>query len=181
MRNSSPGLRRPVLRQIKNIHLLGLGQSAFSERRGNLFARTAKADNIARSICPYCGVFCGQTVYVKDEKIIDVEGDTDSPISRGRLCPKGAAAFQLVTGSHREKNVLCRRPCGTEWEHIPLDKAMEKVAERVKKTRDETWEAENSQGNPLRRTLGIANRVSPEHQKRLPGGDRLALASWSIY
>jgi len=157
MGKSLPKMRWPVLRQIRDKDLLGLGKSAFSERTENLMARTTRADRTVKSICPYCGVGCGQVVYVKDEKIIDIEGDPDSPISRGRLCPKGAATFQLVTGTHRIKNVLYRRPFGSEWETIPLKKAMEMVAERVKKTREETWETESSQGHRLRRTLGIAH------------------------
>ena len=81
----------------------------------------------------------------------------DSPISRGCLCPKGSATFQLVTGSHREHHVLYRAPGGTDWQTIPLERAMEMVAERVQRTRDETWEDRDSEGHPLRRTLGIAH------------------------
>lgn len=103
-----------------------------------------------KSICPYCAVGCGQLVYVKNTRIIDIEGDPESPISRGCLCPKGAATFQLVTGTHRLHEVLYRRPHAREWETIPLERAMEMVAERVKKTRDETWEDQ-------RRTMGIAH------------------------
>ena len=109
------------------------------------------------SVCPYCAVGCGQLVYVKDEKIIDIEGDPASPISGGCLCPKGAATFQLVTGSHRVRNVLYRRPHGTEWESIPLEQAMDMVAERVKKARDENWEDQDDEGNRLRRTMAIAH------------------------
>jgi len=129
-----------------------------SERSRELRPRTRSADHVAQSICPYCAVGCGQLVYIKDKKIIDIEGDPDSPISRGCLCPKGAATFQLVSGSHRIHNVLHRRPHGTEWEVIPLERAMEMVADRVKKTRDETWEAHNPhEGHPLNRTMGIAH------------------------
>jgi formate dehydrogenase major subunit len=101
-------------------------------------------------------------VYVKDEKIIDIEGDPESPISQGCLCPKGAATFQLVTGDHRQKHVLYRRPGGTSWERIPLEQAMDMVAERVKRTRDETWEEREPpgakhEGALVRRTLGIAH------------------------
>ncbi len=103
-------------------------------------ARTKQADKVVASICPYCAVGCGQLVYVKDEKIIDIEGDSASPISHGCLCPKGAATYQLVTGSHRISDVLYRRPYGTAWEKIPLEQAMDMVAERVKNTRDENWE-----------------------------------------
>ena len=109
------------------------------------------------SVCPYCAVGCGQLVYVKDEKIIDIEGDPASPISHGCLCPKGAATFQLVTGSHRQQRVLYRRPHATEWEEIPLERAMDMVAERVKKTRDETWEETGEEGEALNRTMGIAH------------------------
>ena len=89
---------------------------------------------------PYCAVGCGQLVYLKDDKIIDIEGDPLSPISNGCLCPKGAATFQLVTGSHRVHQVMYRRPHGTEWEQIPLERAMDMVADRVRKTRDAHWE-----------------------------------------
>ncbi len=112
------------------------------------------------SICPYCGVGCGQLVYVKDEKIIDIEGDPRSPISNGCLCPKGAATFQLVAGSQRVHHVLYRRPHGTEWERIPLEQAMDMVAERVKKTRDEHWEQTTKVQDKeveTRRTMAIAH------------------------
>ena len=96
-------------------------------------------------------------MYVKDEKIIDIEGDPASPLSHGCLCPKGAATFQLVTGSHRVNHVLYRRPYGTNWEQIPLEQAMDMVAERVKEARDETWEEEDDDGHTLRRTMSIAH------------------------
>ncbi len=110
-----------------------------------------------KSICPYCAVGCGQDVHVRDGKIIDIEGDADSPISRGCLCPKGSATFQLVTGDHRQHHVLYRAPGASDWQTIPLDRAMQMVADRVKRTRDETWEDRNHEGVPLRRTLGIAH------------------------
>jgi formate dehydrogenase major subunit len=136
---------------------MALGSTASSARSEHLEPRTKHADSVVKSICPYCAVGCGQNVYVKDEKIVDIEGDDDSPVSAGRLCPKGSASFQLVTGNHREQHVLYRRPHGTEWEQIPLDRAMEMVAQRVKKTRDETWEGKHADGYPLNRTLGIAH------------------------
>jgi formate dehydrogenase major subunit len=120
-------------------------------------ARTKGADKVVGSVCPYCAVGCGQLVYLKGEKIIDIEGDPASPISNGCLCPKGAATFQLVTGSHRVTDVLYRRPFATEWENIPLHQAMEMVAQRVKKSRDDKWQDEDEKGNPLRRTLNIAH------------------------
>ncbi len=88
---------------------------------------------------------------MRDGKIIDIEGDADSPISRGCLCPKGGATFQLVTGAHRLRQVLYRRPHGARWETIPLEQAMEMVAARVRDTREATWEAAN------RRTMAIAH------------------------
>ena len=149
--------RWPVLRQLKHGDLFGLGESAASSRTETLAARTKQADKVVGSVCPYCAVGCGQLVYVKDEKVIDIEGDPASPISNGCLCPKGAATFQLVTGSHRVSDVLYRRPFGTEWEKIPLEQAMDMVAARIKKTRDTNWEDHDEKDHPLRRTMAIAH------------------------
>jgi formate dehydrogenase major subunit len=151
------GASQPLLRQIASRDITGLGANAYSERTKQLRARTGAADSVVASVCPYCAVGCGQLVYVKDERIMDIEGDPASPISEGRLCPKGAATFQLVTGAHRVKQVLYRRPHGTEWEVIPLERAMDMVAERVKKTRDETWREVDENGTEVRHTLGIAH------------------------
>lgn len=152
------GLSRwPVYRQAKKLDLLGLNGTAASPRTESLRARTAEADRVVESVCPYCAVGCGQLVYVKDEKIIDIEGDPASPLSHGNLCPKGAATFQLVTGSHRVDHVLYRRPYGSTWEEIPLEQAMGMVAERVKKTRDNNWEDQTEEGHPLHRTMAIAH------------------------
>jgi len=90
---------------------------------------------VVKSICPYCAVGCGQNVYVKDQIIVQIEGDSDSPISRGRLCPKGAATLSLVQNPLREYKVKYRRPYGTHWEALPLERAMEMIADRVLKTR----------------------------------------------
>jgi len=147
----------PVIRQVKQQDPSGLGKPAFSKRSLELTPRTRAADKVVKSVCPYCGVGCGQVVYVKDGRITDIEGDPDSPISEGCLCPKGAATFQLVTGSHRAHSVLYRRPHGTGWESIPLDQAMDMVADRVKRTREDTWEETDEEGHPLRRTLGMAH------------------------
>jgi formate dehydrogenase major subunit len=147
----------PVWKQLRNADFTALGDTAKSTRSEHLQPRTRSADRVVKSVCPYCAVGCGQDVYVRDGKIIDIEGDPDSPISRGCLCPKGAATFQLVTGSHRVHQVLYRKPHATDWEPIPLEQAMDMVAERVRKTRDATWEDKNKDGHPLRRTLGIAH------------------------
>jgi formate dehydrogenase major subunit len=147
----------PVMKQLAARDVTGLGATALTDRSAQLKPRTKSADRVVPSVCPYCAVGCGQLIFVKDEKITDIEGDPDSPISEGCLCPKGAATFQLVTGSHRVHHVLYRRPHGTEWEQIPLDKAMDMVAERVKNTREETWEDSDERGNTLNRTLGFAH------------------------
>ena len=133
-----------LLKQIEQRDITALGKTAFSERTESLRARTTLADRVVGSICPYCAVGCGQLVYVRDNRIIDIEGDPASPISAGCLCPKGAATFQLVTGSHRENKVLYRRPHAKAWEQIPLEEAIEMVAQRVKKTRDENWDSRTS-------------------------------------
>lgn len=146
----------PALRQFSS-DPTGLGEAAKSPRTDSLRPRIEEADAAVDSICPYCGVGCGQKVYVKEGKIMNIEGDYGSPISLGALCPKGSATMQLVTGTHRVKEVLYRRPHGTKWEKIPLERALDMVAKRVKKTRDETWEAANKSGHALNRTLGIAH------------------------
>ena len=149
--------RWPVVRQILARDVTALGDTVRSARTETLSPRTRTADRVVRSICPYCAVGCGQLVHVEDEKILDIEGDPDSPISEGCLCPKGAASFQLVTGSHRVREVLYRRPGGTRWEPIPLEQAMDMVAVRVRQTRDATWEEKEPRGRPVRRTLGLAH------------------------
>jgi len=106
----------PVWKQVKSRDVEGLNGTAASARSEQLGSRTMDAEKAVSSVCPYCGVGCGQLVYVKEGKILDIEGDPRSPISNGCLCPKGAATFQLVTGSHRVHNVLYRRPHGASWE-----------------------------------------------------------------
>jgi len=149
--------RWPLLRQIARGDATALGDTAASPRSRSLEPRITHADKVTKSVCPYCAVGCGQLVYTQGERILDIEGDPDSPISRGRLCPKGAASFQLVTGSQRVQHVLYRRPGGTRWERLSLEEAMERVAQRVKRTRDETWEEKDDDGAPVHRTMGIAH------------------------
>lgn len=145
----------PLLRQLAR-DPLGLGGAAQSRRSKALHARTADADRVVQSVCPYCAVGCGQKVYVKDEKVIQIEGDPDSPISRGRLCPKGSASENLVNSPTRVKKVKYRRPHGTEWEELDLETAMDMIADRVLATREATWEDADEHGRPLNRTLGMA-------------------------
>jgi formate dehydrogenase major subunit len=149
--------RWPLARQIATGDLTGLGSTARSARTEALRPRTETADRVVRSVCPYCAVGCGQRVYVKDDKITDIEGDPDSPISEGCLCPKGAATFQLVTGDHREHRVLYRRPGGTAWESLALETAMDMVAERVQRARDAGWQETTPDGRAAARTLAIAH------------------------
>jgi formate dehydrogenase major subunit len=109
------------------------------------------------SVCPYCAVGCDTMIYAKDGVILDIEGDPNSPINEGTLCPKGAAIYQLHVNPNRMTQVLYRRPGGTEWEALGLEEAMDMVAERVKKTRDETFEetyqGTNAEGEPEEKTL----------------------------
>ena len=147
----------PVFRQLTGDDPLGRGTAARSRRTDNLQPRTRTADRVARSVCPYCAVGCGQKVYVQDEKVTQIEGDPDSPISRGRLCPKGSASEQLVNGPLRQKKVLYRRPFGTAWESLDLDTAMDMIVDRVIEARRKGWEDADAEGRPLRRTRGIAS------------------------
>ena len=146
----------PVFRQLTGPDPLGRGAAARSKATENVVSRTATADRVVQSVCPYCAVGCGQRIYVKDEQIVQIEGDPDSPISRGRLCPKGSASKQLVTSPTRVTTVKYRRPFGTEWEDLELDVAMEMIADRVVKARNDTWQ-ELDDDKTVRRTLGIAS------------------------
>ncbi|NGM12836.1 dehydrogenase [Verrucosispora sp. CWR15] len=147
----------PVYRQLTGTDPLGRGAAACSSRSAELTARTQDADRVARSVCPYCAVGCGQRVFVTDERVTQIEGDPDSPISRGRLCPKGAASRSLVTSPLRQTRVRYRRPYGTEWEDLDLDTALDMIADRVLAARADTWEDVDAEGRPLNRTLGIAS------------------------
>ena len=147
----------PLLRQLAEGDPLALGKVVQSRRSRELRPRIADADHVARSVCPYCAVGCAQLAYVKDGEVIQVEGDPASPISRGRLCPKGSASRNLHAGPLREYKVKYRRPYGTAWEELPLARAMEMIVDRVLATREATWEETTPDGNPARRTMGIAN------------------------
>jgi formate dehydrogenase major subunit len=147
----------PVLKQLGEGDPLGLGKAAQSDRSKTLRPRIDDADAVVGSICPYCAVGCGQLVYVKDGEAVQIEGDPRSPISRGRLCPKGAGSLGYVKSPLRAYKVKYRRPYGTGWEELSLDRAMDMIADRVLETRAETWEETDADGNATRRTLGIAN------------------------
>jgi len=146
----------PVYRQLTGLDPLGRGAAAKSRVSSSLTPRTATADKVVKSICPYCAVGCGQNVYVSGGKVVQIEGDPDSPISRGRLCPKGSASLQLVTGSQRQYQVLYRRPNGRQWEKLPLDTAMDMIADRVIDARRRGWQWDVN-GKRTRRTMGFAS------------------------
>jgi formate dehydrogenase major subunit len=146
----------PLLRQLTGRDRLGRGEAAQSGRSRSLEPRTAQADRVVDSVCPFCAVGCAQKVFVKDEKVVQIEGSKESPVSRGRLCPKGSASLQLVTSPTRVTKVRYRRPHGRAWEDLDLDTAMDMIADRVIATRREFWEWE-SEGRRTRRTLGIAS------------------------
>src|SRR3954454_17310269 len=146
----------PVYRQLTGNDPLGRGTAAGSKATEKVVSRTATADRVVQSVCPYCAVGCGQRVFVKDERIVQIEGDPDSPISRGRLCPKGSASKQLVTSSTRVTKIRYRRPYGTEWEDLDLDTAMEMIADRVLDARRKGWQ-ETDGGKRVNRTMGLAS------------------------
>ena len=159
-----PGLGRrgspsnwPVWRQLTGGDRLGRGAAARSRRHLEITPRTTTADAVVKSVCPFCAVGCGQDVYVKDGRVVQIEGDDDSPVSRGRLCPKGSASKQLVTNPGRITSVLHRKPYATEWEEIDLDTALEMVADRVLDARERFWERTDANGDTVQRTRGIAS------------------------
>jgi formate dehydrogenase major subunit len=156
MKGLKPPGSLPLVKQLSRDRL-GFARAAQSQRSVDLQPRIESADKVVKSICPYCAVGCGQDVYVRGGKVIQIEGDADSPISRGRLCPKGSASKQLVTSSTREMKVRYRPPNGRDWQDLSLEQAMDMIADRVIAARDEGWEAEDEQGRRLNRTMGFAH------------------------
>jgi formate dehydrogenase major subunit len=148
-------LQWPVLRQAAGADPLGRGSAAQGSR--DWTTRTSTADRVVKSICPYCAVGCGQQVFVSGEKVVQIEGDPDSPVSRGRLCPKGSASEQLVNSPGRQTAMLYRRPYGTEWEPLDLEQATDMVVDRILESRSRRWQDTDEHGRRLRRTMGIAS------------------------
>jgi formate dehydrogenase major subunit len=144
----------PLVRQIRE-RKDGTGLEAMSEKTCAMHARIDDA-KVARSICPYCGVGCGQLIYHKDGKLISIEGDPESPISQGNLCPKGAASYQLLTHSRRETKVKYRAPRAKSWTQISLDRAMEMVAERVWESRKRTFVRQEN-GSTINHTTALCH------------------------
>jgi formate dehydrogenase major subunit len=147
-------LRWPVIRQILHGGD-GTGPEAMSARTQNLLPKNHEAQ-VARSICPYCAVGCGQLAFHKNGKLISIEGDPESPVSRGRLCPKGSASYELLTHSERLTKVKYRRPFSRQWEELELSKAMEMIADRVWESRERTF-VETRDGDTLMQTTAIAH------------------------
>ncbi len=140
-------------------------------------ASRLRGATVTDSVCPYCAVGCGQLIFTKGGQLIDVEGDPESPISGGHLCPKGANAFQLTVNSHRVRNVLYRAPNSDHWEKKTLDWALDQIAQRVKATRDADFTTRDEQGRLLNSvrsigTLGGATIDNEENYliKKLFGG-----------
>ncbi|MBZ8176987.1 dehydrogenase [Corynebacterium sp. 3HC-13] len=149
-------LNWPVLRQLRTGDAFGRDANTRSVRTEEISARISEADRVVKSVCPYCAVGCGQRVYVKDEKVIGIEGDPDSPISRGRLCPKGSASEQLVNSSSRITTIKYRAPGATEWTELDHDTAMDMITDRFLAARRRGWQDTDDQGRRLNRTMGIA-------------------------
>ena len=146
--------RWPLIRQILT-GTNGTGPEAMSDRTRSLRPKHDGAD-VARSVCPYCAVGCGQLIYHRDGELVSIEGDPESPISRGRLCPKGAASFELLTHPARATKVRYRRPRSTSWEDLDLETAMNMVAERLWQSRERTF-VEERDGESLMQTTAIAH------------------------
>ena len=146
--------RWPLIQQLRN-GTDGTGIGAMTDRTRNLRPKSDGAE-VARSICPYCGVGCGQLVYHKEGKMISIEGDPGSPISRGHLCPKGADTFELHTHRGRLKTVKYRAPYARRWQEVPLEQAMDMVAKRLWDTRAQSFE-ESRDGQSLMQTTAIAH------------------------
>src|SRR5438270_1812882 len=147
-------LKWPLVRQLR-ARSDGTGSDAMSETTRELRPKN-EGTKVARYVCPYCGVGCGQLVFHRDGKLISIEGDPASPISRGHLCPKGADSFELVTHPRRELKVKYRRPYSREWESLDLEQAMEMVAERLWKSRGDTF-VEKKDGRSLMQTKAIGH------------------------
>ena len=134
----------------------GMGPAAVSKATETAAARI-EGVKVTESVCPYCAVGCGQVVYTKGGKLLDIEGNPRSPINQGTLCPKGSASRQLVQSPGRLQKVKYRRPGGTEWEELDLETAMDMIAERTIAAREAGWQDTDHNGNRVNRTLGFAH------------------------
>lgn len=146
--------RLPVVRAFART---GVGSRGTTPHTREVRARVADADRVVAGICPYCAVGCSQLIYVKDEQIVDIEGNPASPINGGTLCPKGAATYQLAVNPARWTTVKYRAPFSDHWEDRPLNWAMARIAHLVKSARDETFIEKTPDGTTVNHTLGIAS------------------------
>jgi formate dehydrogenase major subunit len=159
---SSPASRPRSFESLRRLPLLGraldwgLGKSAASEETLRAAARIAGLE-VTESVCPFCAVGCGQLIYTRARELIDIEGNPRSPINQGTLCPKGASSRQLVQQPGRLTRVLYRKPGGTEWEQLELERAMDMIAERVIAARENGWQDTDRHGSRVDRTLGFAH------------------------
>ncbi|APT92835.1 dehydrogenase [Corynebacterium phocae] len=149
-------LNWPVVRQLRAADAFARDVNTQTGKSRELEGRIDSADRMVKSVCPYCAVGCSQRVYVKDERVIQVEGDPDSPISRGRLCPKGSASEQLINSATRLTKIKYRAPYATEWTELDTDTAMEMITDRFLASRKAKWQEVDESGRPLRRTMGVA-------------------------
>ena len=146
----------PLLQQIRH-GLDGTGLGSMTDHTRAMRARVSAPDvKTSKSICPYCAVGCGQLVFHKDDKVIAIEGDPDSPISQGNLCPKGSASYQLVTQPDRVTKIKYRAPYAKEWSELDETTAMDMIADRVWEARKKDWRVEKD-GIPVNHTQNIAH------------------------
>jgi formate dehydrogenase major subunit len=134
-----------------------MAKAAESECSRQLYPRIQDADRVGTSVCPYCAVGCGQLVYAKDNQIIHIEGDPRSPINQGTLCPKGAATLGWLNSPQRLTKVKYRAPYSDHWEERPLEWAMDRIAQLIKRTRDETFVHKLPDGTTVNHTMAIAS------------------------
>jgi formate dehydrogenase major subunit len=157
-----PGSRPTSFERVRRLPLVGraldwgMGEAATSPRTREAGSRIAGL-KVTESVCPYCAVGCGQLVYTRGGRLVDIEGNPRSPINQGTLCPKGAASRQLVQQPGRLTTVRYRRPGGTEWEELELERAMDMVAERVIAARERGWQERDRHDQRVDRTLGFAH------------------------
>lgn len=126
----------------------------FKKKLGDLSIKDAK---VSTTICPYCSVGCSILVYTKDGKVVNIEGDPESPINEGTLCPKGASLYQLANNPYRATKPLYRAPYSKEWQEVSWDFALDRIARLVKETRDNTFVLQNEKGQTVNRCEGIAH------------------------
>jgi formate dehydrogenase major subunit len=143
----------PVVGRVADF---GMGPWSVSRHTKQAGARTAGL-TATESVCPYCAVGCGQVVYTREGELVDIEGNPNSPISQGTLCPKGSASRQLVQQPGRLTKVKYRRPGGTEWEELELDEAMDMIADRIIDARENGWQDRNHENWKVDRTMGFAH------------------------